>query len=262
MAHSYGPVGGEVRVRVALFVTCLADQAMPDAAVAALQLLRRAGVDAEFPEAQTCCGQPAFNAGYHREAREIAAHHLRVFEGFDRVVLPSGSCASMLVGHYPHLFDGDPQLQQAADDLSRRTREWSSFLVDDLQRTDLGADLRGVRVTVHDGCHGLRTLKAGAAPRRLLQAAGAEVVEADGHDTCCGFGGLFGVKMPEVSTAMARAKHDGVHAAQVDVLTSTDVGCLMQLGGSLRHRARNDGAHAPRIVHLAELLYGAVVGGA
>jgi L-lactate dehydrogenase complex protein LldE len=244
-------------VRIALFVTCLADQAMPEAAVAALKLLRRVGVDAEFPEAQTCCGQPAYNAGYHPEARRVAEHHLRLFDDYDHVVLPSGSCTAMVVGHYPELFAARPQLYTAARDLAARTHEWSSFLVDVLGRDDLGADLTGVRVTYHDGCHALRTLSSGAAPRRLLQAAGAELIESQGHDTCCGFGGLFAVKMPEVSTAMARAKHAGIYASGAEVLTSCDVGCLLQLGGTLQQGERLAGTSSPRIVHLAQLLHDA-----
>lgn len=246
-------------MRVALFVTCLADQAMPEAAVAALQLLRRLGVDVDFPEAQTCCGQPAYNAGYHAEARRIAEHHVAVFRDFDHVVLPSGSCTAMVVGHYPELFAEQPKRYTAARDLAARTHEWSSFIVDVLGREDLGADLRGTRVTYHDGCHALRMLGAGAAPRRLLRAAGAALVEAPGHDTCCGFGGLFGVKMPEVSTAMARAKHRGIHAAAAEVLTSSDVGCLLQLAGTLRHSERQGAPVGPRVVHLAQLLFDAPV---
>lgn len=242
-------------MRVALFATCLADQVAPDVAVAAWRLLRHVGVDVVFPEAQTCCGQPAFNAGYAPEARRLAEHHLRVFDGFDHVVLPSGSCASMLVGHYPGLFDEDAPALAAARDLAGRTSELTSFLVDVLGRDGVGADLDGTRVTFHDGCHALRTLGVGEAPRRLLRDAGAELVEADGHDTCCGFGGLFAVKLPEVSAAMARAKHEGVHAAGADVLTSTDAGCLLQLGGSLRRAATNGAPPGPRVLHVAELLW-------
>lgn len=244
-------------MRVAFFATCLADQAMPAAAEAAFELLERLGVAVEFPEAQTCCGQPAYNAGYHAEARSVALHHIRLFEGYDWVVLPSGSCSAMLVAHVPELFREQPEQLMAARSLAERTVEWSSFIVDVLGVSDVGADLRGERVTVHDGCHGLRTLGAGASARHLLQAAGAEVVEAEGHDTCCGFGGLFAVKMPEVSGAMARAKHEGIDRSGASVLTSTDVGCLLHLSGSLRLRERTaaQGATAtPRVLHLAELL--------
>lgn len=249
-------------MRVALFATCLADQAAPEAAVATVRLLRHLGVDVAFPERQTCCGQPAFNAGYHAEARRLAEHHLRVFDGFDHVVMPSGSCAAMLVGHYPELFERQPETYAAARELAGRTHELAAFVVEVLGRDDLGADLRGTRVTYHDGCHALRTLGTAEAARRLLRTAGAELVEAAGHDTCCGFGGLFAVKMPEVSAAMARAKHAGIRATGAAVLTSADVGCLLQLGGSLRRSERGGEGAAPRVVHLAELLWeGVSLGG-
>jgi L-lactate dehydrogenase complex protein LldE len=242
-------------VRVALFATCLADLAAPEAAVATVRLLRRVGIDVAFPEDQSCCGQPAFNAGYHVEARRLAEHHLRVFAGYDRVVLPSGSCAAMVVAHYPGLFAPGSELHAAAVELAARTGDLASFLVDVVGRDDVGADLEGTRVTYHDGCHALRTLGVAEAPRRLLRAAGAELLEAAGHDTCCGFGGLFAVKLPEVSAAMARAKHDGIHASGADVLTSADSGCLLQLDGSLRRAAGVGGPSGPRVVHLAELLW-------
>ena len=242
-------------MRVALFATCLADLAAPEAAVATVRLLRHVGIDVEFPEDQSCCGQPAFNAGYQPEARRLAEHHLRVFDGYDRVVLPSGSCAAMVVAHYPDLFEPGSSLHAAASELAARTHELTTFLVDVVGRDDVGADLGGTRVTYHDGCHALRTLRAAEAPRRLLRAAGADLLEADGHDTCCGFGGLFAVKLPEVSAAMARAKHDGIHASGADVLTSADSGCLLQLGGSLRRAADAGGPPGPRVVHLAELLW-------
>jgi len=238
-------------VAVALFVTCLADQLFPEVGVASVRLLRHVGVEVLFPEAQTCCGQPAYNAGHHAEALAIARHHLRVFEDAERVVLPSGSCASMVALHYAELLEADPALAAEARDLASRTVELSTFLLEVLGDRPLGADLAGTRVTLHDGCHGLRGLGISEAPRRLLERAGAELREADGHDTCCGFGGLFSVKMPEVSAAMARAKHAGIRAAGAEVLTSVDAACLMQLRGSLGREA----GEAPRVLHLAELLW-------
>jgi L-lactate dehydrogenase complex protein LldE len=239
-----------VALRVALFATCLGDQLFPDAVVAGVRLLRSLGVDVEFPEAQTCCGQPAFNAGHHAEARAVAAHQLRVFDGFDHVVLPSGSCGAMVVEHYPYLFAEGSAEAEAARRLAARTSELTTFVVDVLGVDDVGADLRGMRVSVHDNCHAMRGLGVGAAPRRLLASAGAEVVEAEGHDVCCGFGGLFAVKMPEISAAMARAKHGGILATRADVLTSTDAGCLMQLAGSLSRAGAG-----VRVTHVAELLW-------
>lgn len=237
-------------MRVALFATCLADQLFPGVAVASVRLLRHLGVEVAFPEAQTCCGQPAYNAGYHREAREIAEHHLSVFDGFDCVVLPSGSCGAMIASHYPELFTEDSRNYARARELAGRTFELTTFITERLSVTDVGASLSGLAVTYHDSCHALRWLGVGKAPRQLLASAGAKLVEADGHDACCGFGGLFSVKMPHVSSAMARAKHQGISEAGAEVLTSTDGGCLMQLAGTLRR----DGLRI-RVCHIAELLW-------
>jgi L-lactate dehydrogenase complex protein LldE len=239
-----------VTLKVALFATCLGDQLFPDAVVASVRLLRSLGVEVAFPERQTCCGQPAFNSGHHAEARAIARHHLEVFAPFDHVVLPSGSCGAMVRSHYPHLFDAGSPEADAAADLAERTFELTTFVSEVLGVDDVGADLRGLRVTYHDSCHALRFMGVGEAPRRLLRAAGAELVEAVGHDVCCGFGGLFAVKMPEISSAMARAKHAGLRATGASVVTSTDAGCLMQLAGTLRR----EGA-ALRVTHVAELLW-------
>ena len=241
-------------MRVALFATCLGDQVMPDAVAATVRLLRWLGVAVRFPEEQTCCGQPAYNVGYHAEARALARHHLRVFEGSDRVVLPTGSCAAMLAHHYPQLLRDDAGAYAAARDLSARALDLASFVTDVLGTDDVGAELTGERVTYHDGCHALRLCGVSEAPRRLLRAAGAELCEALGHDACCGFGGLFSVKQPEVSAAMARAKHAGIVASGASTLTSQDPGCLLQLGGSLRREGL-----AVRVVHLAELLWEGVL---
>jgi L-lactate dehydrogenase complex protein LldE len=239
-----------VRLTVALFATCLGDQLYPDAVVSGVRLLRSLGVEVAFPERQTCCGQPAFNAGHHDDARAIARHHLAVFAGYDHVVLPSGSCGAMVRCHYAPLFAAGSSEAAAAADLSRRTFELTTFVTEVLGVADVGADLGGLRVTYHDSCHALRSMGVGEAPRRLLRAAGAELVEADGHDVCCGFGGLFAVKMPEISSAMARAKHAGIHATGATVLTSTDAGCLMQLAGTLRREGST-----LRVTHVAELLW-------
>jgi L-lactate dehydrogenase complex protein LldE len=241
-------------VRVALFATCLGDHVVPDAAVATVRLLRWLGVEVRFPQEQTCCGQPAYNAGYHAEARALAQHHLRVFEGADRVVLPTGSCAAMLAHHYPQLLRDDAVAYAAARDLGARALDLASFVSDVLGSDDVGADLTGERVTYHDGCHLLRLCGVAEAPRRLLRVAGAELREAHGHDACCGFGGLFSVKQPEVSAAMARAKHAGIAASGAATLVSQDPGCLLQLGGSLRRAGLG-----VRTVHLAELLWEGVL---
>ena len=233
-----------------LFATCLADQLFPDVAVASVKLLRHLGVDVDFPKRQTCCGQPAYNAGYHRETRELARHHLDVFEGDRYVVLPSGSCGAMVATHYPEVLREEGPAYRAARDLSERTFELTSFIVEVLGTEDVGADLSGVRVTYHDGCHALRFLGVKDAPRRLLRAAGAELVEAENHDVCCGFGGLFSVKMADISSAMARSKVEGIVATEAPIVTSTDAGCLMQIGGAIRR-----GGGGPKVQHVAELLW-------
>lgn len=237
-------------MRVALFATCLADQLFPEVAVASVKLLRHLGVTVAFPERQTCCGQPAYNAGYHRETREIAEHHLKVFTGYDYVVLPSGSCGAMVKTHYPELFAEAPERYSSARELASRTFELTTFITEVLGITDIGANLRGMQVTYHDSCHALRFMQVRDAPRALLKAAGATLNEAEHHDVCCGFGGLFSVKMPEISAAMARAKLSGIEATGAEILTSTDGGCLMQLLGSIQRSELK-----VKVQHVVELLW-------
>lgn len=241
-------------MRVALFVTCLGDHFFADAGVAAVRLLRRLGVDVTFPAGQTCCGQPAFNAGHMEEARAMARHTLDALEGAESVVLPSGSCAAMLRSFYGELFSTGSDEAAAVERLRERTYELGEFLVDVLEVEELGDGLRGRRVAYHHGCHALRELDVRDAPLRLLAAAGAEVVPWEAAEECCGFGGLFSVKNPEVSAGMADRKLDTV--PEVDVLTSADGGCLLQLRG---RRERRD-LDLP-IRHLAELLWEGMDGG-
>ncbi len=246
-------------MRVALFATCLADQLFPEVAVASVGLLRHLGVRVAFPEAQTCCGQPAYNAGYHLEAQTIAEHHLKVFASYDYVVLPSGSCGAMVKTHYPELFREAPERYQEASDLSSRTYELTTFITEVLGHSDVGADLSGTRVAYHDSCHALRFMGVRDAPRALLKSAGAEVLEPQNAEACCGFGGLFSVKMADISSAMARSKLAGILATGAEVLTSTDGGCLMQLRGVL-HRAgglsvKHPEVKHPEVKHVAELLW-------
>jgi len=241
-------------MRAALFATCLIDRMLPAAGVAAGRLLRALGVDVMVPAGQTCCGQPAFNSGYPDEARRVALHTLHVFEGEDLcVVLPSGSCAVMLRHHYHELLG--PAHAVAAASLARRTFELSSFIVNVLGITRLGRGLTGQRIVYHHGCHGLRELGLHDEPRLLLQNAGAELLPWDAAEECCGFGGLFAVKMPEVSVAMADRKLDTLPAPRPDALTSADGGCLLQLEGRMKYR----GIEVP-VRHLAELLLEAVDG--
>lgn len=224
-------------MRVALFVTCLADQFLAEAGVAAVKLLRHLGVDVEFPPAQTCCGQPAYNAGYWNEARQMAAHTLGVFEDAEYVVLPSGSCTAMVRSFYPELYRDMPRKFSKAEALSRKTYELAEFIVKVLGVSTLGLGLEGQRIAYHHGCHALRELGIKDEPLTLLANAGASLVPWEAAIECCGFGGLFSVKLPEVSLSMADRKLSTL--PEVDVLTSADGGCLLHLSGRIAHRRLN-----------------------
>jgi len=234
-------------VRVALFATCLGDAFFADACADTVRLLRRLGVDVDFPEGQTCCGQPAFNAGHASAARRMARHTLDVFAGADWVVLPSGSCAGMLRAVFPELLAGEDH--ERALDLAERTFELAQFLVQVMGVDRLGAGLAGTRVAYHHGCHALRELGVHDEPLALLRGTGAEVVAWEADRECCGFGGLFSVKLPEVSCAMADRKLDTL--PEVDLVTSADGGCLMQLSG----RAGRRRGRVPAFRHLASVLW-------
>ena len=236
-------------MRVALFATCLLDQFFAQAGVATVKLLRALGVEVAFPQAQTCCGQPAFNAGHWDEARAMARHTIEVFEGYDHVVLPSGSCGSMLKVHYPELFAGDGPWYRRASDLAARTHELSQFIVRVLGITELGRGLSGRRLAYHHGCHALRELGIEEEPVLLLKNAGAELVPWELDKECCGFGGVFSVKHPVVSVAMADRKLDSLTGAP-EAVVSTDAGCLLHLAG----RAARRGQEIP-FRHLAEVLW-------
>lgn len=243
-------------MRASLFVTCLGDHFYADAAASAVRLLRKLGVEVDFPEAQTCCGQPAFNAGRDAEARRMAAHTLAVFRESDYVVLPSGSCATMLRRFYAHLFeDGDERDKQVAD-LAGRTFELAEFLVRVLGVTELGRGLEGRRIAYHHGCHALRELGIREEPLSLLANAGADVVAWDAAEECCGFGGLFSVSFPRVSAGMADRKLDALaEAGGADFVTSGDCGCLLQLSGRVRRRGQD-----LAVRHLADVLWEAAGG--
>ncbi len=230
-------------VRVSLFVTCVVDQVFPRVGIAMAEVLERAGCEVEFREAQTCCGQPAFNSGYRKEAREVAEHFLRTFEGAENIVVPSGSCCSMISHHYAELFPGDPRIERL------RVFEFSQFLVDVLKVEDTGARFEGL-VTYHDSCHALRELKIKEGPRRLLQnVRGLRLVEMDTAEECCGFGGTFSVKFPEISGGMARTKIDSIERTGASTVVSIDSSCLMQIQGALSRAGSSI-----RTMHLAEVL--------
>ena len=232
-------------MRVSLFATCLGDQFYAEACADAVRLLRHVGVGVDVPEGQTCCGQPAYNAGRPEEARSMATHTMQVFADAKYVVLPSGSCAGMIRCFYSTLPGVDPE---RAESLASRTYELSQFLRQVLNVDTLGTGLRRRRVAYHHGCHALRELGVKDEPLALLTGCGAEVVEWEADQECCGFGGLFSTKFPEVSAAMADRKLDTV--PDVDFMTSSDGGCLLQLSG--RAAKRRTG---PPFVHLASALW-------
>jgi L-lactate dehydrogenase complex protein LldE len=235
-------------LKVSLFVSCLVDTIAPQVGVAAVELLRRAGCTVDFDPRQTCCGQPAFNSGHKAEACRVAQGVLDALgSGENPIVVPSGSCAAMLL-RLPSLFEEGEDHERACS-IAARTRELSQFLVQDLKVTDLGARWPG-RVTWHDACHTLRELDIHSEPRQLLsEVRDLEQVEAIGCDTCCGFGGTFAVKHAEVSVAMADWKIRHIEEAGVTAVVSSDVSCLLQLGGRLKEMGSK-----VRALHLVEVL--------
>ncbi len=240
--------------RVAYFVTCIVDTVFPHIGEAALEVLERAGVRPEFPFAQTCCGQPAFNSGFTPEARMVAEHFLEVFAPYDAIVTPSGSCASMVRHYYPELFRDHPQ-RALAERIARNTFELTEFLVDVLGITDLGTTLRApVRAAIHDACHGYRGLGIAQQPRALLRnVRNLTLVEMPGHDQCCGFGGLFAIKMSAISSAMLQDKLTNIVHTDCDVVITGDASCMMHINGGLQRQQSRQ-----RVVHVAEVLAGRI----
>ncbi len=243
--------------RVALFVTCLVDLFRPRVGFAAVKLLEAAGCTVEVPAAQTCCGQPAYNAGDRADAQAIARQVIAVFEGYDYTVVPSGSCGGMLKHHYPALFADTPTWARRANDLAGRTFELVSFLADVLKVDRLDVAWSGT-ATYHDSCSSLRELGVQAQPRRLLGLVdGLHLRELADTEACCGFGGTFCVKYPDISNRMVESKCQGIVDTGADTLLAGDMGCLMNLAGKL-HR---DGAGV-RVRHVAEVLAGMTDGAA
>lgn len=233
--------------RVALFVTCIVDQALPEVGVAAVRLLRRAGYEVDFPMSQTCCGQPFYNSGFRDEARRLAQRMIEIFEPYEAVVAPSGSCTAMVRVEFPHLFDELPGWRRRALRLAAKTYELSEFLVN-VAGWQPEQSAAGLQVTYHDSCHMNRLLHLHDEPRSLLRAAGAQVVEMSEADRCCGFGGLFSIRMPEVSNAMTAEKLRQAEESGAPVLVTCDPGCLTQMRGLV-------GAGL-RVEHLAVVLEG------
>lgn len=235
--------------RVSLFVTCLVDQLFPRMGLAMADVLERLGYEVDFPEAQTCCGQPAFNTGFRGEARLVARHFLRVFGNAEYIVCPSGSCTAMVRHHYAELFHKDAGALETSRQVAGRVYEFSEFLVNVAGREDVGARYDGI-VTYHDSCHSLRELGLRDEPRRLLRSVrGLELREMEIAEECCGFGGTFAVKFGDVSGAMGAAKIESIRRTGAEAVVSSDASCLMQIGGGLSR------AGLPiRALHLAEVL--------
>ena len=244
-------MSGAKRPRVALFVTCLVDLYRPTVGFAAIKLLEQAGCQVEVPRAQTCCGQPAYNTGDRKTARDLAAGILDAFGGYDYVVVPSGSCGGMLRHHLPHLFDDDPNLRARADAVAAKTYELISFLTDvrGMERVD-GSGSDGT-ATYHDSCSGLRELGVKEQPRRLLASAGVTVTEMAEPEICCGFGGTFCVKYPEISVRMVSDKTRDIAATGAKTVLAGDLGCLLNIAGRLTREG-----HPIAARHVAEVLAG------
>lgn len=229
-------------MRLGLFIPCFVDLSFPNVGIATVRLLEHLGFDLEFPPAQTCCGQPHFNAGHLQEARALALRFCEIFSPYDAIVSPSGSCVAMVRNHYPALV--------GEQDVCARTFELSEFLVRQRGFLDLGARLPG-RAALHIGCHALRELRIDHDVRTLLShVAGLELVDVSSQQWCCGFGGTFSVKFPEISTAMGDRKLQPILDADVDYLISTDSSCLLHLQGMLDRKKLS----RPKPMHLAEVL--------
>jgi L-lactate dehydrogenase complex protein LldE len=241
----------QVRPRVGLFVTCLVDLYRPTVGFAAIRLLERAGCRVEVPRAQTCCGQPAYNSGDRATAKDLARGILAAFGGFDYVVVPSGSCGGMLRKHLPSLFEDDPNLRRQADALGARTFELVSFLTDVMGVRTVDTQFAGT-ATYHDACSGLRELGVKAQPRALLASvAGLTLTEMADPELCCGFGGTFCVKYPEISVRMVSDKTRDIAASGADTLLAGDLGCLLNMAGRLTREGS-----AVKVRHIAEVLAG------
>ena len=235
--------------RVSLFVTCMVDQLFPQVGMAMVQVLEHLGYQIDFPENQTCCGQPAFNSGYRAEARTVARHFLDTFESSDAIVAPSGSCTSMVKHHFAELFHKEPETLARLHALEQRVWEFSTFLTEVARVEDVGARLDDI-ATFHDGCHALRELGVRSAPRRLLSnVRGLELREMSPPEECCGFGGTFSVKFAELSGAMGQTKVEAILRTGARTVVSLDPSCLMQIQGVLSRAGSSI-----RTMHLAEVL--------
>lgn len=241
--------------KVSLFVTCIVDMIYPSTGMSTVEILERVGCAVDFPMAQTCCGQMGFNAGYRDEAKAVARQFMRAFRDAEVIVAPSGSCVAMVRHFYPQLFENDPASYAEIARLSNITWELTEFIVDGLGVSDVGTVLdRPVRATIHDACHGLRGLNIQQQPRTLLgHVQNLELVPLPGAEQCCGFGGLFAIKMPDISGAMLNDKIRNIDSTPADMIVTCDASCLTHMNGGL-HRQN----HTQRVVHIADVLAGKV----
>lgn len=235
-------------MKVSLFVTCLSDLIFTNVGKNTVEILERAGCEVDFPEAQTCCGQPAYNSGYLKEAKESMKQMMRAFKDSEYVVGPSGSCVGMLK-EYPNIFKGDPEWEGAAENLASKSYELTQFLVNVLGVTDVGSTFEG-RVTYHPSCHMTRILGVKDEPKILLQnVKGVDLVELPMGEDCCGFGGTFSVKNPEISAEMVKEKSQHVSETKAEYLVGGDMGCLMNIGGRMRREGKK-----VEVLHISEIL--------
>ena len=236
--------------RVGLLVTCLVDLFRPNVGFAAVKLIQEAGFEVDVPNAQTCCGQPAYNSGDAKSAAAVARHVIRTFENYAYVVAPSGSCIGMVKEHYPRLFESDPDLKTKAEDLAQRTYELTTFLVQ-LCKLKVNATFDAT-VTYHDSCAGLRELGVKNQPRMLLsQVEGLKLNEMEDSEVCCGFGGTFCVKYPDISERMVSDKTNNIQKAKADFILGGDLGCLLNIAGRIKREAGET-----QVFHVAEVLAG------
>jgi L-lactate dehydrogenase complex protein LldE len=239
------------RPRVALFVTCLVDLHRPSVGFAAIKLLEAAGCQVEVPRQQTCCGQPAYNSGDRATAAAMSIQIIEAFQGYDYIVVPSGSCGGMIHSHMPHLFDNDPNMRAKAEAIAAKTFELMAFLVTIRGMNQVTASYDGT-ITYHDSCAGLRELGVKAQPRELLSSVeGLNIVEMKEPEICCGFGGTFCVKYPEISTRMVSDKTADITATGADTLLAGDMGCLLNMAGRLSRQGSKI-----KVRHVAEVLAG------
>ena len=245
--------------RVSLFVTCIVDMIYPETGMSVVSIMEHLGLELDFPEAQTCCGQPGFNSGYRDDARQVARQFLKAFRDAEVIVTPSGSCAAMVRHEYPSLFADDPVWKPMADRAAAITWEVTEFIVDGLGITDLKLRLpEPEQFAMHDACHGLRLLGLGASARTLLSnVENASVQDLADCDICCGFGGLFAVKMPDVSNAMLQKKIDNINACPAGTVLTGDASCLTQMNGGLSRQQS-----AKRVRHVVDVLADGLKGNA